>query len=210
MIGWSEAFAANPLVAILRGLRPENALEVAEVLVRAGLRIIEVPLNSPDPLASIRAIADAHGDRILVGAGTVLTAGDVDAVIGAGGRLIVAPNLDAEVGARAAAHGAAWCPGVVTPTEAFAALRLGATALKVFPAEMVPPGAVAALRAVLPAEAAIVVVGGIAPEAMAGYRAAGAQGFGLGSALFRPGRSAEDIRGRAAAFIDGLEALAAR
>ncbi|SMX47844.1 2-dehydro-3-deoxy-6-phosphogalactonate aldolase [Maliponia aquimaris] len=207
MISWNQAFAANPLIAILRGLTPERAVETASVLFDAGFRIVEVPLNSPRPLESISAIAETFGDRMVVGAGTVLTADAARAVVTAGGRLIVAPNLDAEVGEAARDAGAAWCPGVVTPTEAFLALRLGAAALKVFPAEMVPPPAVAALRAVLPPEATVIVVGGITPDTMAGYRAAGAQGFGLGSALFKPDYDLDMVLGRARQFRAALKEM---
>ena len=192
VIGFEEAFAERPLVGILRGLRPEEAVGIAGALVDAGLRILEVPLNSPDPFASIERIAERFGESVLVGAGTVLTAGQVDATLAAGGRLIVAPNMDVRVGARVVERGAAWCPGILTPSEAFAALEAGAAALKIFPAELVPPAGVKAMRAVLPPEARVAVVGGITPETMASYLAAGADGFGLGSALYAPGVTPEE------------------
>ncbi|MFO1173397.1 MAG: 2-dehydro-3-deoxy-6-phosphogalactonate aldolase [Hyphomicrobiaceae bacterium] len=207
MISWTAAFAETPLIAILRGLQPARAAAVAGSLYDAGFRIVEVPLNSPRPLDSIEAISKAVGSKMIVGAGTVLAAADVDGVVAAGGRLIVAPNFDASVGAHAMKRGATWCPGVVTPTEAFAALRHGATALKIFPAEQVPPRAISALRAVLPSGATLVVVGGITPETMADYYAAGAQGFGLGSALFRPEYGHDEIAKRATAFVSAFEAL---
>lgn len=205
MIELPEALAENPLIAILRGLEPENAEAVADVLVNAGFKIIEVPLNSPEPLASISKIVQRHGDRAIVGAGTVLSVADVDAVAEVGGRIIVAPNMNPDVGRAAAGRGLQWCPGIMTPTEAFAALDIGASVLKIFPAEMVPPSAIAAMRAVLPKGAFIAVVGGITPHTIGPYQAAGVDGFGLGSALFRPGYSLEDISMRAQAFVAGLE-----
>lgn len=159
MISWTAAFAETPLIAILRGLQPARAAAMAGILCDAGFRIVEVPLNSPLPLNSIKVISKDFCSRMIVGAGTVLEAADVDSVVAAGGRLIVAPNFDASVGARAIERGAIWCPGVLTPTEAFAALRHGANVLKIFPAEQVPPRAISALRAVLPSEAMLVVVG---------------------------------------------------
>ncbi len=203
----TSALAANPLIAILRGLVPAQATAVADTLVDAGFRIIEVPLNSPDPLASIKAIVDRHGDRAIIGAGTVLTPADVAAVAKAGGRIIVSPNMNADVGRAAVAHGLHWCPGVMTPTEAFAALDIGAAVLKLFPAEMVPPAAVSAMRAVLPKGTKIAAVGGITPDNMAPYVAAGTDGFGLGSALFKPSYSLDEIGERAIAFTNAWEDL---
>lgn len=205
MIDLGSALAANPLIAILRGLEPNNARPVSDTLVEASFRIIEVPLNSPDPLISISRIAERHGAQAIVGAGTVLTAEDVDAVADAGGRIIVSPNMNADVGRAAVARGLYWCPGVMTPSEAFAALDLGAAVLKFFPAEMVPPAAIAAMRAVLPKQAVIAAVGGITPDTMAPYRAAGVTGFGLGSALFKPSYTINDIGRRARAFTDAME-----
>lgn len=202
------ALAVNPLISILRGLAPEKALPVADVLVEAGFRLIEVPLNSPEPIDSIARIADAYGANAIIGAGTVLTVEQVAEVAEAGGRLIVAPNMNPEVGRAAVERGLFWCPGVMTPSEAFAALEIGAAVLKVFPAEVIPPAAIAALRAVLPKDAHIAAVGGITPERMAAYRAAGTDGFGLGSALFRPDYSLGDLRARAEAFCRAWEALA--
>jgi 2-dehydro-3-deoxyphosphogalactonate aldolase len=204
----AAALAANPLIAILRGLVPAASLEVADVLVEAGFRLIEVPLNSPQPLVSIARIADAHGAQAVIGAGTVLTVAQVAEVAEAGGRLIVSPNMNPEVGRAAVARGLFWCPGVMTPSEAFAALEIGAAVLKFFPAEMIPPAAIAAMRAVLPSEARIAAVGGITPEKMAAYHAAGTNGFGLGSALFKPDYPLEDLRARAEAFCRAWEALA--
>lgn len=201
MTDLKQAMAAAPLIAILRGLEPQNAEPVADALVDAGFQIIEVPLNSPQPFESISKIAKRHGGKAIVGAGTVLTVADVHAVAEAGGQIIVAPNMNPEVGRAAVERGLHWCPGVMTPTEAFAAIEIGAAVLKIFPAEMVPPSAVAAMRAVLPRESRIAVVGGITPENMRPYRDAGANGFGLGSALFKPNYSVEDIARRAQAFM---------
>lgn len=206
MADLDNALRALPLIAILRGLRPEESVPVAGALLRCGFRIIEVPLNSPDPLTSIRAIVDAFGDRVMVGAGTVMTAADAIEVAGAGGRLLVAPNCNPEVGAVAARHGLCWIPGVFTPTEAFAALSAGASALKLFPAEALPPAALRAMRAVLPEDALLLPVGGINPGSMAAYREAGANGFGLGSALFKPGRSVDEVERAAQGFVAALHA----
>lgn len=207
MIDLATAFAKNPLIAILRGLKPESALPVSDTLVKAGFRIIEVPLNSPDPLESIHRIAERHGARAIVGAGTVLTVAQVEAVADAGGRIIVSPNMNPDVGRAAVARGLYWCPGVITPSEAFAALDLGASVLKFFPAEMVPPKAIAAMRAVLPQDAVVAAVGGVSTDNMAPYRAAGVNGFGLGSALFKPDYTLDDIGRRARAFTETLETL---
>lgn len=189
-----------PLVAILRGLVPEASLAVGRALVEAGWQIIEVPLNSPRPLESIATLAHAF-PQILVGAGTVLRVDQVDAVASAGGRLIVSPNADAAVIARAKASGMICLPGVATPTEAFAALAAGASGLKLFPAEMMPPAVIKALCAVLPPGVPLLPVGGIGLDNLAAYRAAGASGFGIGSALFKPGMSAQAVSLQAHRFV---------
>ncbi|MFK7871409.1 MAG: 2-dehydro-3-deoxy-6-phosphogalactonate aldolase [Roseobacter sp.] len=207
MIDLATAFAANPLIAILRGLEAEKALPVSDALVDAGFRIIEVPLNSPDPLVSIRQMAERHGAQSIIGAGTVLNVAQVEAVAEAGGRIIVSPNMNPEVGRAAVTRGLYWCPGVMTPSEAFSALDLGASVLKFFPAEMVPPKAVAAMRAVLPKDAVIAAVGGITPDTLRSYRNAGVNGFGLGSALFKPGDTLDDMTRRARAFKKAWEDL---
>ena len=198
------ALAENPLIAILRGLEPENAIAVADVLVDAGFKFIEVPLNSPEPLKSIRLIADKYGKTVMVGAGTVLSHDDVANVVEVGGQLIVAPNMNPYVGAQALEHGAMWCPGVATPTEAFEALELGAAVLKFFPAEYIPPAAIRAMRAVLPTQTVIAIVGGITPTTMDDYLDAGANSFGLGSALFKPDYSIDELQTRATAFVDAF------
>lgn len=200
-------FAACPLVAILRGLVPEEALEIGGALVAAGFRLIEVPLNSPRPLESIKVLADAYGDTALIGAGTVLTPQAVNEVASVGGRLIVTPNTDVSVIKEAKARGLYCTPGCMTPSEAFAAIGAGADAIKLFPAEVIPPIMVKAMRAVLPKDLPVLAVGGITPEGMAPYLEAGANGFGLGGALFKPGLSADEVGARAHAFIDALAKL---
>ena len=207
MTDLATAFAKNPLIAILRGLEPENALPVSDTLMSAGFQIIEVPLNSPKPLESIHRIAERHGAHAIVGAGTVLTVEQVDAVADAGGRIIVSPNMNPVIGRAAAQRGLYWCPGGMTPSEAFEALDRGAWVLKLFPAEMVPPKAIAAMRAVLPQDAVVAAVGGISPETMVPYRAAGVNGFGLGSALFKPDYTLDEIGRRARAFVQALKDL---
>ena len=202
---FDRAFVANPLIAILRGLEPSRALDVAGILVGAGFRIIEVPMNSPNPLTSIERIASKFGDSVVVGAGTVLTENEVVAVHGAGGQIIVAPNMNSNVAAQASALDMKWCPGVLTPTEAFAALDLGAAVLKIFPAELVSPKVISAMRAVLPKDALLAVVGGITPETMNDYRKAGADSFGLGSALFKPSYDMSELKVRSETFATAFE-----
>jgi len=200
----ADAMARCPLVAILRGVRPDEVEGIADALVEAGFAMIEVPLNSPDPLASIARLARRFGDDVLVGAGTVLDAGQALSVREAGGRLIVSPNTDVEVIAASAAAGMVSLPGYFTPSEGFAALKAGATGLKLFPAEAATPAVLKAQRAVLPRDVPVLVVGGIGPDTMAPWRAVGADGFGLGSALYKPGRSAAEVGAAARAFVAGL------
>ena len=188
------------LVAILRGLTPAEALPVGEVLWQAGFRIIEVPLNSPSPLESIHILRQSL-PHALVGAGTVMTVSDVNAVHGAGAQLIVSPNCNVEVIRAAVGLGLVCLPGVVTPSEAFAALDAGAQGLKFFPADMVPPSAVKAMRAVLPADCLLIPVGGIGAHNMAAYLQAGASGFGTGSNLYTAGKAHEAIRQSAIELI---------
>ncbi len=196
----AQAMAQLPLIAILRGLTPAQAPTIGEALVDSGFAIIEVPLNSPEPLQSIASLA-AQFPQVLVGAGTVLNAQQVKEVHAAGGRLVVAPNFNPSVVAQALTLGMVVLPGVATPTEAFAALDAGAHGLKLFPAEMMSPATVKALRAVLPQDVTLMPVGGITPDNMAAYRAAGAAGFGLGSALYAPGRSSDQVRAAAQKFV---------
>lgn len=189
-----------PLIAILRGLCPQESVAIGTAIAGAGFRILEVPLNSPRPLESIRMLADALGDRCLICAGTVLTVDAVADVADAGGKVIVMPHADTQVIAAAKNAGLFCVPGVSTPTEAFAALRAGANALKAFPAELVTPAVLRSWRAILPPEVPLLPVGGIDPEGMAVYRRAGATGFGIGSALYAPGRSVAEVADAARAF----------
>jgi 2-dehydro-3-deoxyphosphogalactonate aldolase len=190
-----------PLIAILRGITPAEAVPVGLALAEAGLRIVEVPLNSPQPLRSIEVLSRELGERCLVGAGTVMSAAQVDQVARAGGRLIVMPHGDAAV-IRAAKAQSLWCaPGIATPGEGFAALAAGADALKLFPAELLIPPVVKALRAVFPPQVLFLPVGGITPQSMAAYAAAGASGFGLGSALYKPGLTVAQVKANAQAFV---------
>ena len=198
------ALARCPLVAILRGVTPDAVEEIGAALLEAGFAIIEVPLNSPDAYASIERLARRFGDTALIGAGTVLTVEQVRRVGDAGGQLIVSPNADVEVIAASASDGLVSAPGYFTPTEAFAALSAGAHALKLFPAEAASPALLKAQRAVLPRDIPVLVVGGIAVDTMGPWRAAGADGFGLGSALYQPGRMATDVSERAKAFVAAL------
>jgi 2-dehydro-3-deoxyphosphogalactonate aldolase len=194
-----------PLVAILRGLKPEDALEVGQAIVNAGLHILEVPLNSPDPLRSIQILAKAFPNA-LVGAGTVTTAQQVRDIKAAGGQLIVSPHLDDNVVCEAVNLGLISMPGVATPTEAFRAIALGAHALKLFPAEMISPSVVKSMRAVLPSQVRLIPVGGIGTHNMVNYRQCGASGFGIGSALFAPDKTVQAIGESATAFVQAWHA----
>jgi 2-dehydro-3-deoxyphosphogalactonate aldolase len=197
---FSTATRELPLVAILRGLTPAEAADVGDAIVEPGFRLLEVPLNSPQPFASI-SLMRTRFPQALVGAGTVLDVQQVRDVHAAGGELIVSPNFNAEVIAEAVRLGMVCLPGVMTPTEAFGALAAGATGLKLFPAELASPAVVKALLAVLPRGTPLMPVGGITPANMAEWRAAGATGFGIGSALYKPGKQASSVRADAARFI---------
>ncbi len=194
-------FAELPLIAILRGITPNEAIDIGLALMETGFRIIEVPLNSPEPIESIRRLATALGDRATVGAGTVCSAAEVAEVAAVGGRLIVSPHMNPQLIRATKQAGLMSGPGVATPTEAFAAIEAGADFLKLFPAEQFGPAIVKAWRAVLPKGMPLVPVGGITPESMHAYRAVGAAGFGLGSALYKPGMAPTDVRRAAEAFI---------
>jgi len=193
-----------PLVAIIRGVSPDEAEAIGEAVYGAGIRIIEVPLNSPRPIDSIRQLAAKFGDQVLVGGGTVLEATQVGAIQAAGGRLVVSPNADAAVISAIAAAGMVSTPGYFTPSEALMALRAGATALKLFPAEGSSPAALKAQRAVLPADVPILPVGGISPDNMRPWLDAGANGFGLGGGLYQAGQSADETAAKARAYVAGL------
>ena len=190
-----------PLIAILRGVRPDEVLAIGEALVQAGIVAIEVPLNSPEPFESIRLLAERFAGTALIGAGTVLDPADVARVEAAGGRLIVMPHSDGAVIAEAKARRLIVIPGVATPTEAFAAVAAGADALKLFPGESLPPPVVKAWRAVLPKDLWLLPVGGIAPESLGPYLAVGANGFGIGSAVYKGGLTAEEVGERAERFV---------
>ncbi len=195
-----------PLVAILRGLEPERAAAVGETLVECGFDIIEVPLNSPEPMVSIAALVNALGARALIGAGTVLAEAQVDQLADIGAQLVVSPNCNPAVIRRTTAHGMVSLPGVLTPTEMFAAIEAGATGLKIFPAEMVSPAIIKAARAVLPPAVPVFAVGGINQANMGDYLAAGAAGFGIGGSLFRPGKPLSDIAADARAIVAAFAA----
>ena len=198
----------RPLIAILRGIAPNEAIAVCEALLDAGIDKIEVPLNSPDPLDSISAMASAFGDRALIGAGTVLTPREVDDVANVGGQLIVSPNCDSNVIARTRELGLESWPGVFTPSEAFSALQAGATGLKLFPASMAGPSGLQAMRAILPPGTQVYTVGGAGPENFADWLKVSADGFGLGSALYKPGMSADDVGARARDIVAAYDKAA--
>jgi 2-dehydro-3-deoxyphosphogalactonate aldolase len=198
--------ARCPLVAILRGIRPEEAEAVGAALAEAGIAIIEVPLNSPDPLASIERLARRFGDTLLIGAGTVMTATQIAQITAAGGRIIVTPHADAALVRAAKGMGLLACPGMFTPTEAFSLLEAGADGLKLFPAEAASPAVLRAIRAVLPPDALVLPVGGIAADNLAPWRAAGASGFGIGSAIYKPGDSAAVVGEKARRLVAALGA----
>jgi 2-dehydro-3-deoxyphosphogalactonate aldolase len=197
-------FAECPLVAIIRGVTPAEAADIAQAIYDGGIRIIEVPMNSPEPLESIRIIADRFARRALVGAGTVLDPAEVEKIGAVGGKLIVSPNTDSAVIEATIAAGMVSSPGYFTPSEAFAAIRSGAHAIKLFPAEAASPSVVKSQRAVLPKNIPLVVVGGVTPESVPDWMAAGADGFGLGGALYKAGQDAQTTLGKARAFVAAL------
>jgi 2-dehydro-3-deoxyphosphogalactonate aldolase len=202
LTGW---LARCPLIAILRGVKPDEVLAIGEALERQGIAIVEVPLNSPQPMESIARLAREFGERLLIGAGTVMTTAQVAEIARAGGRLVVTPHADAVVMRAAKETGLLAVPGFFTPTEAFAMLAEGADALKLFPAEAASPAVLRALRAVLPAGTAVLPVGGIDASNMAEWRTAGAAGFGIGSAIYRVGDSPATVGAKAHALVAALE-----
>jgi 2-dehydro-3-deoxyphosphogalactonate aldolase len=197
---FNQAMQRLPLVAILRGLSPQDCLPVGQALVDAGFRLVEVPLNSPDPIQSIALLA-AHFPQVMVGAGTVLDVSQVRDVQDAGGQLVVSPNFNADVVQEAVKRGMVSLPGIMTPTEAFGALQAGAHALKLFPAELASPAVIKALLAVLPADTRLLPVGGVSAKNMQMWHDAGSAGFGLGSSLYKPGMTAEQVAQNAAEFV---------
>ena len=202
--------AARPLVAILRGITPDEVAGIGEALVEAGITWIEVPLNSPDPLDSITTLVARLGDQAVVGAGTVLTPDQVEAVAATGARLIVSPSMTPEVIRTTTATGKISLPGVFTATECFTALDAGADGLKLFPAEILGPAGLKALRAVLAPGVTTYAVGGVSADTIGTWLAAGANGFGLGSGLYKPGNSPGDVEARARAIVDAYDAGVAR
>ncbi|MDE2583586.1 MAG: 2-dehydro-3-deoxy-6-phosphogalactonate aldolase [Rhodospirillales bacterium] len=198
--------ARCPLVAILRGVRPEEAVSITAALAAEGIAIVEVPLNSPRPLQSIAALVRAFGDSLLIGAGTVTTEAEVAEVANAGGRLLVTPHADPRLVTAAKARGMLAVPGFFTPAEAFSLLAAGADGLKLFPAEAASPAVLRALRAVLPAGTTLLPVGGMDAAALPAWRASGAAGFGIGSALYRPGDDAATVTTKARALMAALAA----
>lgn len=195
------------LVAILRGIKPDETAAIVDGLIEAGFSAIEIPLNSPDPFKSIEIAARRASRDVLIGAGTVLTTDDADRLNDVGGRLMVSPNVDAQVIARAASHGMVTMPGVFTPTEALAACAAGASALKFFPASVLGPSGINAIRAVLPKDVAVGAVGGISNDDFAAYAKVGIRTFGLGSSLYQPGMEPGEVQRRGAAAIKAYDAL---
>jgi len=193
-----------PIIAILRGVRPSEAVAIAEAVLESGIRVIEIPLNSPDPLTSIRHVAEELAGRAVVGAGTVLSEAEVDRVADTGGRLIVSPNTDPQVIRKTKARGLMSAPGVMTPSEAFAALAAGADVLKMFPGEFFSLPVIRSMGAVLPKASVLVLVGGVTPDMIDAYRGSPVAGFGVGSSIYKPGMAAADVKVSAAGFADAI------
>lgn len=204
MADFSSTLKQHPLIAILRGITTADVIDIATVLIEKKFKIIEIPLNSPNPIESIRLLANRFGDDALIGAGTVTDTASVRLIAEAGGKLVVMPNGNKDVVQAAKGRGLTAIPGIATPTEAFAMIEAGADALKLFPAEGIPPTALKAMKAVLPDTLPILPVGGITPERMVEYQKAGASGFGLGSALYKPGMSVSEVEHNANQFNQAL------
>jgi 2-dehydro-3-deoxyphosphogalactonate aldolase len=203
---FTRYFAACPLIAIIRSVTPDEAEAIGEAILSAGIRVIEVPLNSPEPLLSIERLARRFGNEAMIGAGTVLDPEDVKRIAQVGGRIIVSPSTDIAVIKQASQDGLVSAPGFFTPSEAFTALHAGAHALKLFPAEAASPAVVKSIKAVLPKDIPLIVVGGVKPDGMRAWLDAGANGFGLGSGLYKPGQSAAEVAAQARAYVEGLGA----
>lgn len=198
---------SRPLIAILRGVQPSEAVSIAGVILEAGIDKIEVPLNSPNPFDSIRAIAKKYGNQALIGAGTVLTVAQVKQVRAAGGQLVVSPNCDPNVIRATIAEGMQSWPGVFTPSEALTALKAGATGLKLFPGDMAGPNGLKAMRAILPIGTKVYAVGGTAPDNFSKWVEASANGFGLGTAIYKPGDTAEIVTIKAGAIVKAYDSI---
>jgi 2-dehydro-3-deoxyphosphogalactonate aldolase len=203
-MNFEDAFRQMPIIAILRGVRPSEAVAIAEAVFESGIRVIEIPLNSPDPLTSIRHVADRLAGRAVVGAGTVLSEVEVDCVADAGGRIIVSPNMDPQVIRKTKARGLVSAPGIMTPSEAFAALAAGADMLKIFPGELFSLPVIRAMAAVLPKTSVLVLVGGVTPAIIGSFRGSPVAGFGVGSSIYKPGMSAADVKVNADGFANSM------
>lgn len=201
---FKKTFKLMPLIGILRGVKPEEAEAVAEAVIDGGIRIVEIPLNSPDPLVSIGRVSKAFAGRAIVGAGTVIAADEVESVAAAGGQLIVSPNFNLQVVEKSKSLGLVSAPGVMTPSEAFAAVASGADVLKLFPGEILSLPVIEAFAAVLPKHPPLVLVGGVKAEGVAAFTQSPVSGFGVGSSLYRPGMKASDVRERSQAFVDAM------
>ena len=201
---FEHAFRQMPVIAILRGVKPTEVVAIAEAVLESGIRVIEIPLNSPEPLTSIRQVADGLAGRAVVGAGTVLSEAEVDHAVESGGRIIVSPNTDPQVIRKTKARGLVSAPGIMTPSEAFAALAAGADVLKIFPGELFTMSIIRAVAAVLPKTSVLVLVGGVTPEAIGAFRGSPVAGFGVGSSIYKPSMSAADVKVNAAKFVDAI------
>jgi 2-dehydro-3-deoxyphosphogalactonate aldolase len=203
-MNFKDAFRQMPIIAILRGVRPSEAVAIAEAVLESGIRVIEIPLNSPDPLTSIRHVAEELAGRAVVGAGTVLSEAEVDQVAGVGGRIIVSPNMDPQVIRKTKARGLMSAPGVMTPSEAFAALAAGADVLKMFPGEFFSLPVIRSMAAVLPKTSVLMLVGGVTPDMIGDFCGSPVAGFGVGSSIYNPGMTAADVKVNAAKFADAI------
>jgi 2-dehydro-3-deoxyphosphogalactonate aldolase len=203
-MNFKDAFRQMPIIAILRGVRPSEAVAIAEAVFESGIRVIEIPLNSPDPLTSVRHVAEELAGRAVVGAGTVLSEAEVDQVADAGGRIIVSPNMDPQVIRKTKARGLVSAPGVMTPSEAFAALAAGADVLKLFPGEFFSLPAIRSMAVVLPKTSVLVLVGGVTPDSIGAFRGSPVAGFGVGSSIYKVGMATVDVKVNAAKFVDAI------